>query len=154
MPWFNLGNFAVSLGLAAAAVDAAIQHCTGSRLEHLDQSLSALPTIRAQLTKMSIDLAIASAYLDVAANRVGDPQELEKSPAVGVRRANQPRNGRCLGDRCGHAGLRRGCFLRAQQGVAPMFKDARAGAVDEHDRGRVVRLLREERDRGPALSRS
>jgi len=47
----------------------------GARLEHLDQSLSSLPTIRAQLAKMSIDLANASAYLDVAAGKVADPED-------------------------------------------------------------------------------
>ena len=49
LPWFNIGNAAVSLGLAAAACDAAVQHCTGARLEHLDQALADLPTVRAQL---------------------------------------------------------------------------------------------------------
>ena len=56
MPWFNLGNAAVSVGLSRAAVDAAVRHTSAAQLEHLDQSLSALPTIRAQLAKMSIDL--------------------------------------------------------------------------------------------------
>ncbi|TFC97099.1 acyl-CoA dehydrogenase [Cryobacterium breve] len=75
LPWFNLGNSAVSIGLSRAAVDAAVRHTMGARLEHLDESLSSLPTIRAQLAKMSIDLANASAYLDVAAGKVAAPEE-------------------------------------------------------------------------------
>ncbi|TFC82737.1 acyl-CoA dehydrogenase [Cryobacterium sinapicolor] len=75
LPWFNLGNSAVSIGLSRAAVDAAVRHTMGARLEHLDQSLSSLPTIRAQLAKMSIDLANASAYLDVAAGKVAAPED-------------------------------------------------------------------------------
>jgi alkylation response protein AidB-like acyl-CoA dehydrogenase len=75
LPWFNLGNSAVSIGLSRAAVDAAVRHTMGARLEHLDESLSSLPTIRAQLAKMSIDLANASAYLDVAAGKVAAPAD-------------------------------------------------------------------------------
>ena len=75
LPWFNLGNSAVSIGLSRAAVDAAVRHTMGARLEHLDESLSSLPTIRAQLAKMSIDLANASAYLDLAASKVAEPED-------------------------------------------------------------------------------
>lgn len=75
LPWFNLGNSAVSIGLSRAAVDAAVRHTMGARLEHLDESLSSLPTIRAQLAKMSIDLANASAYLDLAAGKVAEPED-------------------------------------------------------------------------------
>ena len=75
LPWFNLGNSAVSIGLSRAAVDAAVRHTMGARLQHLDESLSSLPTIRAQLAKMSIDLANASAYLDVAASKVATPED-------------------------------------------------------------------------------
>ncbi len=75
LPWFNLGNSAVSIGLSRAAVEAAVRHTTGARLEHLDESLSSLPTIRAQLAKTSIDLANASAYLDVAASKVAEPAD-------------------------------------------------------------------------------
>jgi len=75
LPWFNLGNSAVSIGLSRAAVDAAVRHTMGARLEHLDEILSSLPTIRAQLAKMSIDLANASAYLDVAAGKVATPED-------------------------------------------------------------------------------
>ncbi len=43
MPWFNLGNAAVSLGLSQAALDAAVAHTSGARLEHLGESLAQLP---------------------------------------------------------------------------------------------------------------
>lgn len=49
LPWFNLGNAAASVGLAQAATEAAIGHAGQARMERLDQSLSPLPTIRAQL---------------------------------------------------------------------------------------------------------
>ncbi|WP_291411741.1 acyl-CoA dehydrogenase family protein [Actinophytocola sp.] len=87
MPWFNLGNAAVSVGLAAAAVDAAVRHTSAAQLEHLDQSLSALPTIRAQLARMSIELAATRAYLTQAASRIAEPAEDTVLHVLGVKAA-------------------------------------------------------------------
>ncbi len=87
MPWFNLGNSAVSVGLSKAAVDAAISHTSAARLEHLDESLSALPTIRAQLAKMSITLAATTAYLDQTAQRLIEPQDDTMLHVLGVKAA-------------------------------------------------------------------
>jgi alkylation response protein AidB-like acyl-CoA dehydrogenase len=87
LPWFDLGNASVSVGLSRAAVHAAIAHTSASRLEHLDQSLSALPTIRAQLAKMSIDLAMTSAYLDRTAGRIAEPQDDTVLHVLGVKAA-------------------------------------------------------------------
>lgn len=85
LPWFDLGNASVSVGLSRAAVDAAVAHTSASRLEHLDQSLSALPTIRAQLAKMSIELAMTTAYLDQTAGRLVDPQDDTMLHVLGVK---------------------------------------------------------------------
>ncbi len=57
LPWFNLGNAAVSLGLAGSAHAAAVSHVGDARLEHVGQTLAALPTIRAQIARMGITLA-------------------------------------------------------------------------------------------------
>ena len=43
LPWFNIGNAAVSMGLAASATTAAINHVGNARLEHLGSSLADLP---------------------------------------------------------------------------------------------------------------
>lgn len=75
LPWFNLGNGAVSLGLASAAVDAAVVHCTGARLEHLGQTLAELPTIRAQLAKMHIRLDVTRTYLNEVAGSLASPSD-------------------------------------------------------------------------------
>ena len=45
LPWFNLGNAAVSVGLAASAHASALTHVGGTRLEHLGESLAELPTM-------------------------------------------------------------------------------------------------------------
>jgi len=42
LPWFDLGNASVSVGLSRAAVDAAVAHTSASRLEHLDQTAGRL----------------------------------------------------------------------------------------------------------------
>jgi len=85
LPWFDLGNASVSVGLSRAAVDAAVAHTSASRLEHLDQSLSALPTIRAQLARMSIELAMTTAYLDQTAGRLVEPQDDTMLHVLGVK---------------------------------------------------------------------
>jgi len=85
LPWFNLGNASVSLGLAGAAVDGAVAHVSGARLEHLDQALSALPTIRAQVAKMSISLAAQRAYLAFAADSIANPTDSTIMNVLGVK---------------------------------------------------------------------
>jgi alkylation response protein AidB-like acyl-CoA dehydrogenase len=87
LPWFNLGNASVSVGLSRAAVDAAVAHTSASRLQHLDQSLSALPTIRARLAKMSIELASTFAYLEQTADRLVEPQDDTMLHVLGVKAA-------------------------------------------------------------------
>lgn len=126
LPWFNLGNSAVSIGLSRAAVDAAIRHTMGARLEHLDQSLSALPTIRAQLAKMSIDLANASAYLDQAAGRVAEPQEDTPLFVLGSKASS---NDAAL--RITDAAMRvcGGAAFSEHLQIDRFFRDARAGHV-------------------------
>jgi alkylation response protein AidB-like acyl-CoA dehydrogenase len=68
LPWFVLGSAACSVGIAGAALDAAIAHATGAQLEHLGSSLADIPGVRARLAEARIRHAQARAYLyDVAA---------------------------------------------------------------------------------------
>ncbi|HZG89144.1 MAG TPA: acyl-CoA dehydrogenase family protein [Pseudonocardia sp.] len=126
LPWFDLGNASVSVGLSRAAVDAAIAHTSASRLEHLDQSLSALPTIRAQLAKMSIDLAMTSAYLDRTAGRIAEPQDDTVLHVLGVKAAA---NDAAL--RITDAAMRvcGGAAFSDHLQLDRYFRDARAGHV-------------------------
>ena len=75
LPWFSLGNSAVSLGLARAALEAAIEHASSARLEHLDSSLADLPTIRAYLAKGWADLTAHEALLRETARKVAEPDD-------------------------------------------------------------------------------
>jgi alkylation response protein AidB-like acyl-CoA dehydrogenase len=126
LPWFDLGNASVSVGLSRAAVHAAIAHTSASRLEHLDQSLSALPTIRAQLAKMSIDLAMTSAYLDRTAGRIAEPQDDTVLHVLGVKAAA---NDAAL--RITDAAMRvcGGAAFSDHLQLDRYFRDARAGHV-------------------------
>jgi alkylation response protein AidB-like acyl-CoA dehydrogenase len=85
LPWFNLGNAAVSVGLSQAAVDAAVAHASGSKLEHLGESLAQLPTIRAQLAKMSLDVAAARSYLATTARSIAEPSDATMLHVLGVK---------------------------------------------------------------------
>ncbi|MCC3761957.1 acyl-CoA/acyl-ACP dehydrogenase [Glycomyces sp. TRM65418] len=126
LPWFNLGNAAVSLGLAQAAVDAAVGHASGARLEHLGESLAQLPTIRAHLSKTSIELAAAQAYLDATARSLAAPDEGTMLRVLAVKAlAND--TALHVTDAamrvCGGAAFAKGL------GLERYFRDARAGHV-------------------------
>jgi alkylation response protein AidB-like acyl-CoA dehydrogenase len=126
LTWFNLGNAAVSLGLSRAAVEAAVRHCTAARLQHLDQSLSALPTIRAQLAKMSIELTTQTAYLSQAAARVVEPTDDTMLHVLGVKAAA---NDAAL--KITDAAMRvcGGAAFSKHLQIERYFRDARAGSV-------------------------
>jgi alkylation response protein AidB-like acyl-CoA dehydrogenase len=126
MPWFNLGNAAVSVGLCQGAVAAAVTHTGGARLEHLGESLAALPTIRAQLAKMSIELAQTRAYLDQAAGRLAEPRDDTMLHVLGVKAAA---NDAAL--RITDAAMRvcGGAAFSDRLQIDRYFRDARAGHV-------------------------
>lgn len=126
LPWFNLGNAAVSLGLSQAAVTAAVRHCSAVRLEHLDQSLSALPTIRAQLARMSIELAATSAYLGETAGRLVDPQDDTMLHVLGVKAAA---NDAALHITDAAMRVCGGAAFSKHLSIERYFRDARAGHV-------------------------
>lgn len=126
MPWFNLGNAAVSLGLARAAVDAAVRHTSAAQLEHLAQSLSALPTIRAQLARMSIELAATGAYLTQAAARIAEPAEDTVLHVLGIKAAA---NDAALSITDSAMRVCGGAAFSEHLQIDRYFRDARAGHV-------------------------
>jgi alkylation response protein AidB-like acyl-CoA dehydrogenase len=63
LPWFVLGSAACSVGIAGAALTAAIDHATGARFEHLGSSLADVPGVRARLAEAKALHAQARAYL-------------------------------------------------------------------------------------------
>lgn len=126
LPWFSLGNSAVSLGLARAALERAIGHASAARFDHLDSALSDLPTIRAYLAKAWTDLSAHEALLRETAARVAEPDDTTV-PAVLATKAG-----------CNEAALRvtetalrvsGGAGFSRQVGVDRPYRDARAGFV-------------------------
>jgi alkylation response protein AidB-like acyl-CoA dehydrogenase len=73
LPWFQLGNSSVSVGIAEAAVQATAKHLTGKRFEHLDSKLADLPNLRARLAQMRIATDRARAHLASAVDAVESP---------------------------------------------------------------------------------
>jgi len=126
LPWFNLGNAAVSVGLAAAATDAAVGHVAQTRLEHLGQSLRDLPTIRASVARMGIALATQRAYLRQTADAVSVPNEATMLQVLGVKAAA---NDAAL--EITEAAMRvcGGAAFSKALPIERSFRDARAGSV-------------------------
>jgi alkylation response protein AidB-like acyl-CoA dehydrogenase len=126
LPWFNLGNAAVSLGLAGAAYAATIAHAGSAKLEHLGQSLSALPTIRAQIARMGTALAAQRAYLNHAAASVSAPDDGTLTYVLGVKASA---NDAALAITESAMRVCGGAAFSKHLPIERAFRDARAGAV-------------------------
>jgi alkylation response protein AidB-like acyl-CoA dehydrogenase len=76
LPWFVLGCGACCVGLAGAALETAAAHAGTARLEHENQALADLPTIRARLGNAKVRHLEARAFLRETARLLdaGDPE--------------------------------------------------------------------------------
>jgi alkylation response protein AidB-like acyl-CoA dehydrogenase len=126
LPWFSLGNAAVTLGLARSAIERAIGHVSGARLEHLDSSLADLPTIRAYVAKAWADLVAHEAMLRETARSVEQPSDGTVLAVLATKAA------------CNEAALRvtetalrvtGGAGFSKHVGIDRPYRDARAGFV-------------------------
>ncbi|GAB2647366.1 acyl-CoA dehydrogenase family protein [Prescottella soli] len=126
LPWFNLGNAAVSLGLAGSAHAAAVSHVGGARLEHVGQTLAALPTIRAQIARMGITLAAQRAYLAMAATSVGAPDDATLTHVLGIKASA---NDAALTITESAMRVCGGAAFSNHLPIERAFRDARAGSV-------------------------
>ena len=84
LPWFTLGSAACSVGIAAAALDAAIAHAGRSRLDHEGASLAQVPAVRARLAYARVRLRESRALVHEVAAAVAadDPSAQEGVLAV------------------------------------------------------------------------
>lgn len=88
LPWFALGNAAISIGIAEAATQSTAGHLTGKGFEHLGSRLADLPNLRERLAKMRIATDKARAHLTFVldALEAGDPMAqlyvLEAKPSA------------------------------------------------------------------------
>lgn len=126
LPWFNLGNAAISIGIAEAATQATTAHLTYARLEHLDSRLADLPNLRARLAQMRIATDQARAHLVSALDALENPGPTTmlmvlESKAAAAEMAIQVTD---LGMRaCG------GAAFSKHLSVERHFRDARAMSV-------------------------
>jgi alkylation response protein AidB-like acyl-CoA dehydrogenase len=126
LPWFQLGSAAVAVGIARAAVAGVRHHLLGARLEHLGQTLAALPNLRAELARMQITTDAQAAFLHQVAWKMENPQPdtmlaVLGSKAAATEAALQVTD---LAMRvCG------GTAFSGLLSVERNFRDARAGSV-------------------------
>jgi alkylation response protein AidB-like acyl-CoA dehydrogenase len=126
LPWFNIGNAAVSVGLATSATTAAISHVGNAQLEHLGSSLAELPTIRAQIARMGISLTAQKAYLNLAATSVGAPGDDTLTHVLGVKASA---NDAALAITESAMRVCGGAAFSKHLPVERAFRDTRAGSV-------------------------
>ena len=75
LPQFNLGTAAVALGICRGVLAATAAHLKTARFEHLGQSLGeSLPTLRAQLANMQIEIDGLSARVDDLVGHLEQPR--------------------------------------------------------------------------------
>lgn len=126
LPWFNLMNSAMSVGLMDAAVTRSATHLTSTRLEHLDQTLADNAVNRLHLAHAKVRADQAAALLAQAVVAVEDAADdamlrvLETKVSAGDAAIEV--TDLCMRV-CG------GSAFRKEVGVERLFRDARAAAV-------------------------
>lgn len=126
LPWFNLGNASVTLGLARAALDAAVGHVSGARFEHLDSRLADLPTIRSRIGRAGTKLAAQREYLRGTARSMASPDDSTLMYVLGSRASANDAALEVTDEAmrvCGGAAFSR------HLPIERAFRDARAGHV-------------------------
>jgi len=126
LPFFMLGNAAISVGICEAATRATQAHITSARFEHTDSKLSDLPNLRARLAEMRIETDRARAHLASVIASVENPGPttqllvLESKAAAAESAVKVTEIGMRA---CGGAAFGRRVGLERQ------FRDARASIV-------------------------
>ncbi len=126
MPVFNLGNAAISVGIAEAAVQATQRHLTTNRFQYTNQALAELPVERARLAQVRVQTDQARAHLVSVIDSVERPGPetmllVLESKAAAAETALQVTDVALRA--CGGTGFTRSL------GLERSFRDARAAAV-------------------------
>jgi alkylation response protein AidB-like acyl-CoA dehydrogenase len=124
LPWFQLGQGAVSLGIAEGAMRAAVAHVTGAKLEHMGQVLADLPTVRARLGRAQTEVDTIAGFLADLARRMeaGDAA----APVLSAKAAANEMAIRVTSEAMQACG---GAAMSPALGIERFFRDARAGSV-------------------------
>lgn len=126
LPVFNLGNAAISTGIAEAAVQTTQKHITGGRYQYSNQSLAEIPLERARLAEMRIETDKARAHLAASLDAVESPGPATMLFVLASKAAAAESSLRVTDvalRACGGTGFTRSL------GLERGFRDARAAAV-------------------------
>ena len=126
LPWFQVLNAAVSVGIAAAAVEKTAAHATTARFEHLNQTLADQPVTRHHIARMRIQTDQAKALLldTLSAIELSRPDAMLRVLEVKASASEAAVAVTDLAMRvCG------GAAFRKEVGVERNFRDARASTV-------------------------
>src|SRR5258708_23492843 len=126
LPYFQLMAAAISTGIMEAATSKAAAHVSGTKLDHLGQGLSDLPTIRAYIARMQIKTDMVNGLLLDTLNALdqGRPDTMLRVLEVKAAAGEMATEVTDLAMRvCG------GAAFRKEVGVERNFRDARAATV-------------------------
>ena len=126
LPWFQVLNAAVSIGIAVAAVEKTAAHAGKARLEHLNQTLADQPVNRHHIARMQIQTDQAKALLldTLTAIESSRPDAMLRVLEVKASASEAAVAVTDLAMRvCG------GAAFRKEVGVERNFRDARASTV-------------------------
>jgi alkylation response protein AidB-like acyl-CoA dehydrogenase len=126
LPWFVLGSAACSVGIAGAALEAAIEHAKGGRLEHLGTTLADVPGVRARLAQAAIRHAESRAFLHEVAGQVADGASGAMTGVLAVKAAAADM-AEAVTDLCLRVGG--GAAYSRHGSLERHFRDARAAAL-------------------------
>ncbi len=128
LPWFNLGQASVALGICRAAVGATVSHLKSSHFEHMNNvSLGeALPNLRAQLAQMQIDTDGLAARVSDVVSHLENPGPLTMLRVLESKAAGNEVAIRVTSDAMRTCG---GAAFSKHTGIERYFRDAHAGAV-------------------------
>jgi alkylation response protein AidB-like acyl-CoA dehydrogenase len=126
LPWFQLMNAAVSLGTMEGALNGAIAHVSGTRLEHLGQGLADLPTIRAYLARARIKTDTVRALLNDTIDAASSGREDASLRVLEVKAAAAESALEVTDTAMRVCG---GAAFRKEAGIERYFRDARAMSV-------------------------
>jgi alkylation response protein AidB-like acyl-CoA dehydrogenase len=124
LPWFQLGQGAVSLGIAVGAMAAAVAHVSGAKLEHLDQTLADLPTVRARIGRAQTEVDTVAGFLADVARRIGDGDP--QAPIFAAKATANEMAIRVTSEAMQACG---GAAMSRTMPIERSLRDARAGAV-------------------------
>jgi alkylation response protein AidB-like acyl-CoA dehydrogenase len=127
LPHFQVGVAAVSLGIAAAAFQAASAHVVARKYEHAaGAALAAIPRVQFLAGEMALDLRSARAYLNETIRRIGavDPEAMLDVLGIKARAAEA-----ALAVTSRAMTLGGGAAYGRRGGLERIFRDAQAASV-------------------------